>query len=62
MVHADGMGHVLVLDGVPGFKADFDGSTTTITQNVRLAPGHYLMHCIIPGHTQAGEEAVIVVT
>jgi hypothetical protein len=52
-------GHHLVIDGVSDFAADDSGGPATITTNVRLVPGRYLLHCIIPGHTAAGETATL---
>jgi hypothetical protein len=51
-------GHRLVIDGIPGFVADFSAlrAPTTLTEDARLNPGEYLMHCTIPGHAEAGEE------
>jgi hypothetical protein len=54
-------GHRLVIDGVPGFVVDFE-APGTITKDVRLNPGEYLMHCTIPGHAEAGERALLDVT
>jgi hypothetical protein len=51
----------IVIDGVPKFAATVDPVHRTVTQTVRIAPGTYLMHSAIPGHTEAGEEAVLVV-
>jgi hypothetical protein len=49
--------HRLVIDGIPNFVADFSVSgPTTITEDVQLNPGEYLMHCTVPGHAEAGEE------
>jgi hypothetical protein len=53
-------GHQLVSDGVPGFVANFE-HTGIIVRDVRLAPGEYLMHCAVPGHAEAGEEAIFIV-
>jgi hypothetical protein len=56
-------GHDLVIDGVSGVVADFTPSgPTTITRDVQLAPGEYLMHCIVPGHAEAGEEVTLRVS
>ncbi len=56
-------GHQLVIDGVSGVIADF-GPTgpTTVTRDVQLAPGRYVMHCIVPGHAEAGEEVSLEVS
>jgi hypothetical protein len=54
-------GHRLVIDGAPGFVANFQ-TPSTITKEVQLDPGEYLMHCTIPGHAEAGEEAILDVT
>jgi len=55
-------GHELVLDGPSGFRVQLSSpSTRTSTTDVQLAPGQYLMHCIVPGHTEAGEQAAITV-
>lgn len=51
--------HRLVIDGVPGFVADGEYGGPSVTENVRLQPGDYLIHCTIPGHAEAGEEAII---
>ncbi|MDP9336101.1 MAG: hypothetical protein M3Q30_22710 [Actinomycetota bacterium] len=56
-------GHTLVIDGIPGFVADFSPSgPTTLTEDVRLNPGEYLMHCAVPGHAEAGEEMLLKVS
>ena len=56
-IHALTPGHRLVIDGIPDFVADFSVSApTTVTEDVQLNPGEYLMHCTIPGHAEAGEE------
>ena len=56
-------GHRLVIDGVPGFVADFSASDPPpITEDVRLNPGEYLMHCTIPGHAEANEEMLLKVS
>ncbi len=56
-------GHDLVLDGASGFRVELTASAApTRTTDVLLAPGQYLMHCLIPGHTEAGEQAPITVT
>ncbi|HEX3866995.1 MAG TPA: hypothetical protein VHV78_09590 [Gemmatimonadaceae bacterium] len=52
----------IVVDGVPKFVATVTPPVHgTVTQTVRIAPGTYLMHSAIPGHTEAGEEAVLIV-
>jgi hypothetical protein len=56
-IHRLSPGHRLVIDGIPGFVVDFSVSApTTVTEDVHLNPGEYLMHCTIPGHAEAGEE------
>lgn len=56
-------GHELVIDGVSGRVADFAPTAPgTITRDVQLDPGEYLMHCIVPGHTEAGEEVTLRVS
>jgi hypothetical protein len=55
--------HRLVIDGVPGFVAEFSVSgPTNITEDVQLKPGEYLMHCTVPGHAEAGEEMRLTVS
>lgn len=55
-------GHELVLDGSPGFRVQLSSpSARSTTTDVQLAPGQYLMHCIVSGHTEAGEQAAITV-
>jgi hypothetical protein len=52
----------IVIDGVPKFVATvYPPLHGTVTQTVRIAPGTYLMHSTILGHTEAGEKAVLVV-
>jgi hypothetical protein len=51
-------GHVLALDGVPGFAAT-PQEIGTVIRTVQLRPGVYLLHCLIPGHTEAGEEVLL---
>ncbi len=54
--------HQLVIDGVPDFTATFAGTaSSTVTENVRLQPGRYSLHCTIPGHAAAGEQAILTV-
>jgi hypothetical protein len=53
--------HRLVIDGVPGFNPRVVTDGTPVVVMVQLAPGTYLMHCTIPGHTESGEEAILVV-
>jgi hypothetical protein len=57
-------GHQLVIDGIPGFVADFSAfrAPTTLTEDARLNPGEYLMHCTIPGHAEANEEMLLKVS
>jgi hypothetical protein len=56
-------GHQLVLDGPTGFRVQLSSpSTRSTTTDVELAPGQYAMHCIIPSHTEAGEQAVIIIS
>jgi hypothetical protein len=56
-------GHQLVLDGPTGFRVQLSSlAMRSTTTDVQLAPGQYAMHCIIPSHTEAGEQAVIVVS
>jgi hypothetical protein len=57
-------GHRLVIDGMPGFVADFSAlrAPTTLTEDARLNPGEYLMHCTIPGHAEANEEMLLKVS
>jgi hypothetical protein len=61
-VRTTGASDRLVINGVPGFVAlvgPFGHDTVTVT--VRLAPGRYLMHSTILGHTEAGEEVILIV-
>jgi hypothetical protein len=51
-------GHVLALDGVPGFAAT-PQTMGTVIRTVQLRPGVYALHCLIPGHTEAGEEILL---
>ncbi len=51
-------GHSLALDGVPGFAAT-PQEIGTVIRTVRLEPGVYALHCLIPGHTEAGEEVLL---
>jgi hypothetical protein len=61
VVHGDSAGHVLRIDGAPGFEANFTVAGETITRDVQLVPGHvYDMYCAIPGHRDAGESVIIV--
>jgi hypothetical protein len=53
--------HRLVIDGVPGFNPQVVTDGTPVVVTVRLARGTYLMHCTIPGHTESGEVAILVV-
>lgn len=58
-VRSTASSHHLVIDGLRGFVATVGPDTVTVT--VRIPPGRYLMHCTIPGHTEAGEEALLIV-
>lgn len=60
-IHELGAGHELRIDGVPGFDAVIDKVGATITRDVRLTPGTYVMYCAIPGHRAAGEGVRLVV-
>ena len=51
-------GHSLALDGVPGFAAT-PQTIGTVTRTVQLRPGVYALHCLVPGHTEAGEEILL---
>jgi hypothetical protein len=51
-------GHSLVLDGVPAFAAT-PQAIGTVIRTVQLVPGVYALHCIVPGHTEAGEEMLL---
>jgi hypothetical protein len=51
----------LVIDGVPKFAAVVGSAHDVVTEIVRMAPGRYLMHSTLPGHAEAGENAVIIV-
>ena len=51
-------GHSLALDGVPGFAAT-PQTIGTVIRTVQLAPGVYMLHCTVPGHTEAGEEMLL---
>jgi hypothetical protein len=51
-------GHSLALDGVPGFAAT-PQTIGTVIRTVQLRPGVYALHCLIPGHTEAGEEMLL---
>jgi hypothetical protein len=53
--------HELVIDGVHRFDVTVASETSAVSVTVRLAPGVYRMHCTIPGHTIAGEEATLLV-
>jgi hypothetical protein len=53
--------HRLVIDGVPGFNPPVATDGTPVVVTVRLAPGTYRMHCTLPGHAEAGEEATLIV-
>ena len=56
-------GHELVLDGPSGFRVQISSaSAPSTTTDVQLSPGRYLMHCIIPGHAEVGEQARLIVT
>jgi plastocyanin len=61
-VRGESTTHDLVIDGVPSFRAavTFPNMATKV-ETVRMAPGRYLMHCVIPGHTAAGMEMWLIV-
>jgi hypothetical protein len=59
----EGGTHTLVIDGAPGFRlAVPNGDSLKQIGRVRLAPGEYLLHCVIPGHEEAGERVTLTVT
>ncbi len=61
VIHGGGAGHILRIDGVPGFEANFTVEGQTITKDVSLvAGGVYVMYCAVPGHRDAGESVIIV--
>lgn len=60
-LRSTGTSHRLVIDGVPKFVAVVDTAHDAISVTVRIAPGRYLMHCTILGHTEAGEKAILIV-
>ena len=51
-------GHSLAVDGVPGFAAT-PQTIGTVIRTVQLRPGVYALHCLVPGHTEAGEEVFL---
>jgi hypothetical protein len=51
-------GHSLAIDGVPGFAAT-PQTVGTVIRTVQLRPGVYALHCVVPGHTEAGEEILL---
>jgi hypothetical protein len=59
-VRSAGGSHRLVIDGVPGFVAAVSESKP-VSVLVRIAPGRYRIHCTIPGHTESGENAILIV-
>ncbi len=61
VIHATGVGHVLRIDGIPGFETDVNDLGETITRDVTLEAGRvYVMYCAVPGHRDAGESVIIV--
>ena len=61
-IHVGGAGHVLRIEGVPGFEVDASVEGETIVKDIDLAPGTYVMYCAIPGHRDAGEQMILVVS
>jgi len=57
-IHSSVPGHHVVLDGFPDVVANFEHAGT-IVREVRLVPGSYFLHCSVPGHTEAGERAML---
>ena len=52
-----------MIDGVPGFEVHApNGDSATQALKVELAPGQYVLSCIVPGHRAAGEQVTITVT
>jgi hypothetical protein len=54
-------GHLLRIEGVPGFEVEMYTAGETITRDVRLEPGTYVLYCAVAGHREAGEAVRIVV-
>lgn len=65
LLNGDGMQHDLYL---PDFKAKTEfvskiGESTEIIFEVgAIEPGSYVYYCTVPGHRQAGQEGVLIVT
>jgi plastocyanin len=53
--------HTLVIEGVDGFRLQVAGHGVVDGGSVTLPAGEYTLYCDVPGHRQAGMEAVLEV-
>ena len=53
--------HTLVIEGVAGFKLDVPEHGDVDKATVDLEPGNYTIFCDVPGHRDAGMQAVLAV-
>jgi plastocyanin len=53
--------HTLVIEGVTGFKLDVPEHGDVDKATVDLEPGNYTIFCDVPGHRDAGMQAVLAV-
>ncbi len=58
-IHELSGGHDLRIDNIPGFDVEATTTPITVTKDVQLDPGVYVMYCAIPGHREAGESVTI---
>jgi hypothetical protein len=58
-IHELSGGHDLRIDNIPGFDVEATTTPITVTRDVQLDPGVYVMYCAIPGHREAGESVTI---
>ena len=53
--------HTLVIEGVDGFKLDVPANGDVDEGSVDLQTGEYTIYCDVPGHRDAGMEAILEV-